>query len=45
LETKLVHVELYPQDGTVYDVTDYWIVGGKLNFTTVNSDIGNELST
>lgn len=26
--------ELYLNDGTVYDVTDYWLVDGQLHFTT-----------
>ena len=31
-------MQLYLKDGTVYDVTDYWLVGGNLRFTTVNPD-------
>lgn len=28
--------ELYLKDGTVYDVTDYWLVDGQLHFTTLD---------
>jgi len=35
-ETEPIHVQLYLKDGTVYDVTDYWLVGGNLHFTTMN---------
>lgn len=31
-------VELILEDGTVYDVTDYWLEGGELHFTTPNAD-------
>lgn len=31
-------VELYLKDGTVYDVTDYWLVNGELHFTTTEGD-------
>ena len=27
---------LYMKDGTVYDVTDYWLVDGQLHFTTLD---------
>jgi len=30
-------VELYLKDGTVYDVTDYWLVNDQLHFTTVEN--------
>jgi hypothetical protein len=30
--------ELILKDGTVYDVTDYWLEGGDLHFTTPNAD-------
>jgi len=29
-------VELFFKDGTVYDVTDYWLVDGQLHFLTVD---------
>lgn len=28
--------ELFFKDGTVYDVTDYWLVDGQIHFTTVD---------
>jgi hypothetical protein len=28
--------ELFLKDGTVYDVTDYWLVDGELHFTTLD---------
>jgi hypothetical protein len=28
--------ELYLKDGTIYDVTDYWLVDGQLHFTTLD---------
>jgi hypothetical protein len=27
-------IELYLKDGTVYDVTDYWVEGGQIHFRT-----------
>ncbi|HTZ73718.1 MAG TPA: hypothetical protein VMB47_07350 [Candidatus Aquilonibacter sp.] len=30
-------VELYLKDGTVYDVTDYWLVNDELHFTTTEN--------
>jgi hypothetical protein len=29
--------QLYLNDGTVYNVTDYWLVDGQLHFTTVDA--------
>ena len=29
-------VELFFKDGTVYDVTDYWVVDGQIHFLTVD---------
>jgi len=29
-------VELFFKDGTVFDVTDYWLVGGQMHFLTVD---------
>jgi hypothetical protein len=29
--------KLYMKDGTVYDVTDYWIVNGQLHFMTIDA--------
>lgn len=31
-------VELYLKDGTVYAVTDYWVVNDELHFTTTEGD-------
>lgn len=31
-------VELYLKDGTVYQVTDYWLVDNQLHFTTTEGD-------
>ncbi|HKV47589.1 MAG TPA: hypothetical protein VJN69_05815 [Candidatus Acidoferrales bacterium] len=31
-------VELYLKDGTVYDVTDYWVVNNELHFTMTEGD-------
>ena len=31
-------VELYLKDGTVYEVTDYWVVNDELHFTTTEGD-------
>jgi len=28
--------QLYLKDGTVYNVTDYWLVSGQLHFTTLD---------
>lgn len=36
-------VQLYLKDGTVYNVTDYWLVNDKLHFTTI--DPGSREST
>ncbi len=32
------HVELYLNDGTVYSVTDYWLVDGKLHFKVIEEN-------
>ncbi len=35
-------VELYLKDGTVYDVTDYWVVNDQLHFTTTENGKSEE---
>jgi hypothetical protein len=35
-ESNPDHVILFFKDGTHYEVTDYWLVDGKLHFTTVS---------
>jgi hypothetical protein len=32
------YIELYLKDGTIYYVTDYWLVNGELHFTTVEEN-------
>jgi hypothetical protein len=32
------HVELYLTDGTVYSVTDYWLVNGELHFKVIEEN-------
>jgi hypothetical protein len=33
-------VELYLKDGSVYNVTDYWLVSDQLHFTTIDANAG-----
>ena len=37
-EANSQFVQLYLKDGTVYNVTDYWLVNGELHFKTVEEN-------
>jgi len=41
-ESNPEHVVLYFKDGAHYEVTDYWLIDGKLHFTTVSVDTGKQ---
>jgi hypothetical protein len=41
-ESNPDHVILYFKDGTHYEVTDYWLIDGKLHFTTVSVYTGKQ---
>jgi hypothetical protein len=37
-EANSQYVQLYLKDGTVYNVTDYWLANGELHFKTVEEN-------
>jgi hypothetical protein len=37
-EENSQYVQLYLKDGTIYNVTDYWLVNGELHFTKLEEN-------